>query len=242
MGEMIRSLFKGATSTLEEINKQPLDKETIARLNDPNNLTASLSKNILVASVQNEGVIDDTTRDTLLAQMLQTEASKIQPTTYKVTDLHIVKGGGEATLKEYGNTIAPLVKTFISSDVITKDVTDVNNFSKSQNTNDLRNIRKNLTRVDTLITKMLAVKVPLSVVPLHLDIVNRLAEYRDFLYGVSRADVDPVRSMIMLQGYSELVIIVLRIPIHVTTFFDSQNIVFTDKEPGYIFTTGYTYN
>jgi hypothetical protein len=239
---MIRSLFKGATSTLAEINKQPLDKETVARLNDPNNLTASLSKNILVASVQNEGVVDDTTRDALLAQMLQTEASKIQPTTYKVTDLHVVKGGGEMALREYGNAIAPLVKTFISSDVITRDMTDVNNFSKSQNTNDLHNVRNNLVRIEALITKMLAIKVPTGAIPLHLDIINRLAEYRDFLYGASRADVDPVRSMIMLQGYSELVIIVLRIPIHVTEFFDSQNIVFTNKEPGYIFTTGYTYN
>lgn len=242
--EIVISTFKDSTSTLLELNKKPIDKKIIAELNDPNNLTSSFSKNVFLATayLRDRGITDEATKREAVDYLVQQEAKKIVVTTYKPTDIKLAKNETKDSIKAYGNAIAPIIQDLISSKIITKDILSVSSFTTTQNENDLKPLIENKKRLDGLLQKLLAIEVPPSAMTYHILALNRVALYRDTVDNLSKSASDPVRGTLSVDTYQDAMLLVVRLPNQFYDYFTVQNIVFTAKEAGYMFTTSFNYN
>lgn len=243
-GEVIGEVAGQGQLNLEEITRQPVKEEVIAQLNDPNNLTASFSKNLLTSSLslKKANIIDETAKLAVVKNLLEQEVSRVSSNIYSSKDLNISQNENVAAIKTYGNLIAPILKDLISVDIIAKDLEAINSFSQTKDSQSLAVIKKNELRVELLLEKALKISVPSSAAPYHLILINRLSAYKETLADIATSPTDPLRGTFAVQNYTKVVVMLLRIPSVLTDYFNLQNVVFSSKEAGYIFTTGYTYN
>lgn len=216
--------------------------KVIEQLNDPNNLTASFSKNLYTAGLylKKNGLTDPDSYQQALNQLIAKEAAKITPTTYKYTDLNILKTDTKDSIKVYGNTIAPLLQTVITKKILTDDLSAINSYAKVQDDESLQLLAENSTHADQILQKLLKLAVPPSAISYHILALNRISLYRDTIGYLSRAETDPLRSVITIDNYSDSVIMVMRLYDQYSEYFNAQNITFSARDPGYLFTAGYT--
>lgn len=240
--EIISENTKVSTSILEEIQSTPVDQKTIAELNDPNNLTASFSKNLYVATAyfKKNNITDPKITGDAVTQLMADEARKIKPTIYTYKELNVAKTESKESIKQYGNTIAPLLKELFTEKLLGGDMASVYAFAKTKQESDLLPLVKNSKRVDIILQKLLKVSVPPSALSYHTLTVNRIAAYRDVLDNLSKAFSDPVRSTSVLSNYVNTTVLSLRIFAKFSEYFNASNVAFSSNESGYIFTTGYT--
>jgi hypothetical protein len=238
-GEAVSASLIDSTGTLDIIKDNPVDQKVIDQLNDPNNLTSSFSKNLFLATTQlrERGATDEATKQKTVAYLMEQEAAKIIQNKYALKDLSIETSETKATIKLYGNTVAPLVKDVLTKEAIESDLTSLAKYTQSLKESDLSPIIKNKVRVDALLQKMLLVKVPPSASSYHLLAVNRMAFYKETLESFSKMSEDPVRATLMFNSYQDTLLLLARIPSRFSQYFNSQNIVFGAGEAGYIFTT-----
>jgi hypothetical protein len=81
--------------------------------------------------------------------------------------------------------------------------------------------------------------IPPSATIYQLLALNRITMYRDNLDNLSKADTDPIRARISLDQYTQVMTLIFYIPNQLHNNFDTQNIVFSSKDAGYLFTVGY---
>ena len=219
-----------------------IDPSIALRLNDPNNITASLSKNLYIASAYlgENGEVDAETKQEILDGLLLEEASKLATTTYAYKDLFVAAKETKETIKAYGNNVAEIIGDVLTEKTITDDIKSVGLFASTQKPSALVSLLTNKKRVDALLFKLLNISVPASSVSYHLLALNRVADYKNTLDNLSRADTDSIRATLALKQYHDVVLLVLRLNSQFSNYFNSKNIVFTSKESGYVFTSGYT--
>lgn len=241
--EIVESTLKDSTTSLSRINQKPVDQKVIDELNDPNNLTSSFSKNVFLATayLKEKGITDEVTKQEAVNYLIAQEASKIIVTNYTLKDIKVAKSESKDSIKSYGNTIAPIIKDLISSEIITNDIKSLSSFIDTKEEKELLPLINNKKRVDILIQKLLAIEVPNSAISYHLLTINRLASYSDVLDNLSKSSSDPVRGTLMVDKYQNVILLVIHIPNQFYNYFNMQNIVFTTKDNGYVFTSGYTY-
>jgi hypothetical protein len=221
-----------------------VDPRELAALNDPNNLTSSFTKNLYVASValNQSGVDDPNTDQETITQLVQKEAQKVHPASYTEASVKVSSDASPAALKTYANTIAPILTSFITKASITSDLTSVTKYSQSEDEADLLPLVKNNIRTQKLLDTLLSVQVPKQVVATHLEVLNRVAKYAATLDNLSHASDDPLRATIAIKSYSDDAVDALRsIPL-LSDYFTKANVVFSAKDAGYVFITGYTGN
>ncbi|MCF7844089.1 hypothetical protein K9M47_04340 [Candidatus Gracilibacteria bacterium] len=242
--EIVTSTLKNSTTSLANINQKPINQRIIDDLNDPNNLTSSFSKNVYLATayLKEKGITDESSKQEAVNYLIAQEAAKITITSYTLKDIKVAKNESKDSIKLYGNNIAPIIKDLISSEVITGDMVSVNSFIETQEVLKLLPLSSNKKRIDSLIQKLLGIEVPASAITYHLLMINRLAYYSDILASLAGSDSDPVRGTLMLNNYQEAIILVIRTPNQFYDYFNMQNIIFTSKEAGYIFTSGFNFN
>ena len=240
--ELVTQNANYSSTTLESFKTEPVDQNAIAQLNDPNNLTASFSKNLYTASayLKRNGVVDGALQQQAIDQLLAQEAQKIKPTVYTVSDIRVASQETNATLKAYGNSVASLLSVLITKKIITDDLAAIYSFTQSKDGTDLTILAKNKERVSAILQKLAAISTPPSAVSYHILALNRIAAYRDILDNISRAESDPVRSAITIDVYSDRIELVVRLYDQFSDYFNVQNIVFSPKDPAYFFTVGYT--
>jgi hypothetical protein len=238
--EVVNATFKPSSPAALE-NKQ-VDPQTIKQLNDPNNLTASFTKNLYISSnyLQQNNITDEASQQQVLDQLIAQEAEKIQPTLYSLSDLHTTRGEDKASIKAYGNELAPIMNQVVTQKVITNDLTYVNSYSQAKDESGLPLLARNRDRVTALLAKLLSMNVPMSASTYHLLALNRVAAYRDTLDNLSKADVDSIRAAIAIGTYQDTVAMVIRLNSTLMEYFDAKNVVFSSQDPGYQFTVGYT--
>lgn len=242
--EIVESTLKNSTTSLSQINQRPVDQKIIDELNDPNNLTSSFSKNVFLATayLRERGITDEATKQEAVNYLIAQEASKITFTSYSLNDIKVAKSESKDSVKVYGNNIAPIIKNLISTKIITDDLTGLSSFITTGDEKELLPLINNRKRVDGLIQKLLIIEVPSSAISYHLLTLNRLASYSDLLDNLSRSSSDPVRGTLMIDKYQDIILLVIRIPNQFYDYFNMQNIVFTSKDSGYLFTSGFNYN
>lgn len=229
-------------STLDELKNQKPDPETIEALNNPNNLTASFSKNLYAASAyfSKNPLQDPLAEQEVINQLLEKEAEKIVPQKYTLKEINIAKTESKESIKTYGNQVASILQRVISEKSIVDDFSSVQGYIETQDKTALEPITKDSEKVRSLVEELLKMPVPLSAATYHVMMLERVSLYRDTLYNLSQIEKDPVRSTLSIKQYPEIIVQTLRIHTQLANYFDSKNVIFTSKEPGYVFTVGYT--
>ena len=123
---------------------------------------------------------------------------------------------------------------------MTDDFEAIKDFLGTENKASLSVISKDAEKISAVINKLLSISVPPSATIYHLIALNQVVTYRDTLYNLSRASDDPLRARIALEKYPENIMATLYIYGDLAKYFDVNNVVFSAKEPGYMFTVGYT--
>lgn len=240
--EVINDTLQPSASTSAKLSKIAVDPKSIAELNDPNNLTASFSKNLYISSAYlvKNGINDEKSKAEVLANIMQQEANKIVPTTYYYKDINIAKTESKESIRVYGNTMSLILQNIITEKIIVGDISNVTSFLQSKNPADLSSLRNNKKRLEDIIQKLLKISVPPSALTYHTLAINRIAAYKDIIDNLSVADTDPIRQTFVIEKYPDTVKLVALLFNQFSNYFDMQNIIFTSKDAGYVFITGYT--
>lgn len=240
--DLTEQAFKDKPELLAEAKAVPVDQKDLETLNDPNNLTASFSKNLYVAStyLNQNGGGDSATQQDILDQLTQQEAGKIIPTTYLFKDINVAKTESKDSIKTYGNNLALILKDMITEASIKGDMNGIVDYLNTQNEKSLEVVTNDYKKVDAVLKKLLALSVPMSASTYHIIAVNQVASYRDILYNLSQLSNDPLRAKISFENYTKTTVDTLTIYKNLSQYFDTKNIVFSAKDAGYVFTAGYT--
>jgi hypothetical protein len=234
--------FSDQPETLDQLKSAPIDSGAISQLNDENNLTASFSKNLYLASayLKENNITDESAKQNVINQLIEQEAAKIVPTVYHYSDLNVAKTESNDSIKAYGNSVASILSDVVSVKVLNDDLKAIDNFTKTQDSASIMILKKDSDRVALIMKKMLNVSVPPSATIYHISALNQLAVYNDMLKNLSKADTDSLRANIALKNYSNAVLSVVKLYKNLSEYFDIKNIAFSLKESGYVFTVGYT--
>lgn len=240
--DLTEQAFKDKPELLAEAKATPIDQQDLASLNDTNNLTASFSKNLYVASnyLNQNGGGDSTTQQDILDQLIAQETAKIIPTTYFFKDLNVAKVESKDSIKTYGNNLALVLKDMITEESIKEDMAGIVDYLSTQNEKSIEPVTSDYKKVDNILKKLLALSVPLSASTYHIIAVNQVATYRDNLYDLSQLTIDPLRARISFENYTKVTVDTLTIYKNISKYFNMKNIVFNSKDTGYVFTAGYT--
>ncbi len=227
---------------IAQLENQKPDASVIANLNDQNNLTASFSKNLYAASayLAKNQLNDPLAEQEIINQLINKESEKVLPAEYTLKDMVLATNEDKKSIRSYGNEVSSILGDMITQSRITKDFEGLTSFLNSNNEADLAPLQEDAKRVDAKLSRLLSLPVPMSAATYHVLILTRVAAYRDTLYNLSKASEDPVRAMLFIQKYPETTLSALKVFSALSPYFDIQNVVFSPKEPGYVFTVGYT--
>ncbi len=230
------------TSTTEAADKIVVTDEAKKRLEDPNNLTVSFSKNLYTASAyaQKNGTLSTTQQEELISSIVQGESSKIVIKIYTLEDLTLTKTDTETTQRAYGNTLGTIFKEAQKYKLDVADVSNIQAYLTNKDPAPLDSLVIKKNNAALIIDKLLKLSVPYSASPYHLLLVNRLSAYKTALEGLSTADTDPMRATIAFKNYIPSFQLVASSMASIQTYFKLQDIIFLSNEPGYVLFAGYT--
>lgn len=237
--ELISTVAGDSIASANTGEPDPKIKEMIQ---DPNNLTSSFSKNFLVSSayIKNNEIADAATQNLVLNGIIDEEKAKVVSKKYTYTDIKVSTKESKETIRIYGNEMAKIMNSLITKKNIEGDFPGVQLYLKNEDERTLAPIQADAKRVSGLVEKLLLINVPSSAVVYHLIVLNQIVTYRDTLANLSVVATDPVRTAMSVKKYPATVVETLLTYKKLAYYFTLKNIVFTAKEPGYVFTVGYT--
>lgn len=224
----------------EEVRLTPPEEVEVQKhLDDPNNLTASFSKNAYAASayLQEKNITDEKTQSELMTSLINQEKAKINTKTYTVHDMRVASAESKASLRDYGNTLGTLMNKAALYKLGDPDINDLNSYTNSKDVKYLTAIQIKKTKLAGTIQELLKVSVPPSAVGYHTLAVNKLSEYYTTLDNFSKADTDPLRTSLSIHDYVPNLRSLFGALNATREYFKDKNIVFTQKEPGYVFSS-----
>lgn len=231
-----------APSELDTMGKKEADPKVIARLNDPDNLTSSFSKNLYLAStyLSKNGVSDAQAQQEVMDQLIAQEASKISVKTYTLEDLTLAKSESKASVKAYGNSVASILGNLITETTIMDTIGSIQAYLETKDPEALPPLEKERSVVETKLKKMLELPIPPSSQLYHILAVNKLSAYLSMLSALSGIQEDPLKASLFVDNYPYVMLSVLQTYTNLGNYFNVQNVIFSSKDPGYVFTVGYT--
>lgn len=231
-----------SASTTRMANEYTVTEADKLRLADPNNITASFSKNLYTVSsyAKKKGDLTQAEQQNLVTELMNKESEKLVATRYTVYDIKSAPSETLASKKAYGNELGKVFKkaTGFKLDIVDLDKIQAYSTSKDPSTLASLTIKKNDTK--TIIAELLKLSVPRSAVAYHLLMINRLSQYVAILEGITSAETDPMRSAIAFNGYIPAIKALFSSLENMQLYFKLEEITFTDTEPGYVLNSGYT--
>ncbi|MEN9880910.1 MAG: hypothetical protein RLZZ308_93 [Candidatus Parcubacteria bacterium] len=227
------------TTTNEKVravaNTLTVTEEDKTRLNDKNNLTASLGKNLYTVSayLQKNGTVSESDQQKLAEKLVTEEASRITVTTYTTTDITTTKDTTLLAKKTYGNALATLLKKANTYNLGDSDVAVIKEYLTSKDATLLDSLITKRVHIDEIITNLRTMPVPYSAVPYHMLLLNTISAYRTTIDGLSQADADPLRAYV---AFSSLLTINKELITSMATvihYFVLEKVTFTPQEAGY---------
>jgi hypothetical protein len=232
-----------STTTKEQVKNAKVDPEAQKRLDDPNNLTASFSKNLYIASAlakKNNQELTEGEQEDLVATILEGEKAKIIIKNYSASDIQINKTETDALKKAYGNALGLLLKKAQAYKIAEEDIQLIQSYTTSKDASLLEAFKIKRDNIDTLIKTMTTMSVPYSAVPYHVLALNKISAYRSTIDNFAQANTDPIRSAIVINSYLDVAQSMLNALDAMKEYFRISNITFSANESGYVFTSGYT--
>ena len=239
--DLVNATFTESDSD-EVIKEVPIDKDAQKRLDDPNNLTASFSKNLYVASsyLKQNGGADVESQQDLINTILDQEKDKLTHHFYTNTDLRVGTSETASAIRIYGNSLGLLMEKSLTYKIGVGDITIMKAYTDNKDSSVLASLVIKKDHTDELIQSMLKLSVPKSATPYHLLTLNRLVAYRDLIDNMTQVVDDPIRATIAFNSYLETTDSLLHSLSGFLSYFTTQKITFSSQESGYVFEPGYT--
>jgi hypothetical protein len=231
-------------ATLSQIEAQnasaaltPPDPNTVSALlqaAQSDNVTQSVGRKLLVSlsNAKSQGLGDDipTQNELIAAANSQVQQGSASSTLYTVSQLTVVSVSS-STLHAYGNG---LIETLNRHPEASEHTTllAIGYANDTQDKTQLEKLPPIGAAYRTMATELLALPVPQTLAPFHLQVVN---DY--FKIAASYADMhtllaDPLRGMVGLQNYESLMDEEGRMFINIAQTLNKDGILFTKDEPG----------
>lgn len=220
-------------------SKDPTVITSLKNLNDPNNLTSNIVKNTLAATalLKNNNVPSDQIISSVLNSLDKETSSAIQSKIYNEASIKISKNSSVAELKTYGNSVATMM-LYISDQLPLKNDLDIlSEYTIKKDPEVLKKFEtkiKYLKDVENYLLKDIV--VPQKAVGYHLFYINSLENYISILTGISKTSDDSILGLASFKNYQASVDNLHTSIKKFSDFFDKENVVFSSKEFGYLFT------
>jgi type VI protein secretion system component VasA len=221
-----------ASTSLSAPNPQTV-QQMLAAVQSPN-LTDTIGKTILInlSSAESQGMGNDVpTQDQITAAAAaQIKSQQASPSSYTAADLTVVPVS-DASLRAYGNGVMQALSahpdaseqaTLLSIDYA------VEGGDKTQGAK-LASIG---AAYQAAATDLLAVPVPQTLVPLHLEVVNNLLSISATYADMQTVYSDPIRAMVGLKTYESLMDAGARVFTNIAQELSKDGILFNKDEPG----------
>lgn len=210
------------------------------RLDDPNNITASLSKNLYTATAyaKKQGNLSTKEQEALAIKIVEEEGAKLTFKEYGVVDLNLTKIETDTSRKAYINSLGITYKKTLASKINAGDITIIEEYNRNKNVSSLESLKTKKNALDSIISDLVAIPVPYSGISYHLLLINSLSKYASILENISVADVDPVRAAIAYNSYLPSLQNIYMSFTSLQSYITVENITFTVNDPGYLLTMG----
>jgi hypothetical protein len=215
---------------------EPIDPAVFATLKSQATaptLTGTVGRSLLLnlSEAKSQGLGSDfPTQERLVEQATaQAEIARGNPA-YSSADLSTVPET-EESLKAYGNTLMAALTAYpkTAREETLLVVGEAVDTGKSSTLSKLTPIE---TEYRALTAHILALQVPATLVPLHLQIVNNFARMTSLYADLKVALADPMRGIGALNLYASLVDETGRLLTSLARMFDENGILFASDEPG----------
>lgn len=236
-------LREEVSSTTLNASKEVIDLEAAKRrLDDPNNITASFSKNLYTANayINKQGNLTTKEKEALATNIIKQEGAKLTFTTYEVTDLNLVKTETDTTRKAYGNSLGTVYKKAVAAKLTVDDITTMKKFNETKDLSVLDTLTNKKVLLESIIKDLLAISVPYSAASYHLLVVNSISQYKSLVENMAMVRDDPIRAALSFNAYEETLRTMSSSFITMQNYFVIENITFTSNEPGFAIQTKYT--
>lgn len=240
--EVIAETLPMDEQTKENLKKEQIDPKAIEDLNNPNNLTASFSKNLYLSAsyLDQNGMTDEASQKAIASKLMAQEAAKIKPTIYTYKDIKVAKTESKESIKAYGNALVLILDTVITKKITTDEIASLEQFEATKDASVISPFIADKKRLDIIVKKLTEMQVPPSAIIYHTLVLNRTASYRDVIANISVLESDPIRATLAVRDLRDVSKNFLRVFENISTYFDIKNVTFSSSEPGYVFVIGYT--
>jgi hypothetical protein len=215
---------------------QPPDSETLSKqlaAAQSSTLTDTVARTLFVnlGAAKSQGLGNDIpTQDQIVAQATaQIKKEQVQGS-FSQADLHIVEDSASSQ-REYGNALATLLMRNKENEYAATMVA-LDNASASQDQSPLKNLSAIQSRYQGIATQLVAVRVPRTLAPFHLQLVNNFQKIANTYDLMDDILTDTVRGSTGLQLYQSLTQETFRVFINIAQAFNKNGILFKKDEPG----------
>lgn len=215
---------------------EPPNPETVQALleaAESTNLTDSVARSLLIqlsdAGAQGLGS-DLPTQEKIIEAATQKIDAAAPKQVYVAADLRSVADTPEAK-KAYGNAVMEILarhQRANSSDVLKALALATDNANPAE----LAPLKAIGAEYDALVAELANVRVPRTLTPLHIKILNGLSASAAHVEDISLVFKDPLRSLQSLKAYQDALGEVGRVFTSIAEQFERGGILFTKDEPG----------
>ena len=236
-------LMNNTNPALKEASEKAVVTEADKKaLQDPNNITATFAKDVYTSSVyaSQKGTVTEEQQKELADKIALEASRKMVFITYSLDDLHIIKTEDTASIKKYGNDLGKIYTKADSNNITRDDIAIIEAYNVNKDTSVLEAfvVKKNV--LETAITALLAMSVPMPVASYHLRLINKLSDYKIIIENLAQADTDPMRALIAFNEYLPTVKSLSSSFSAIQGYMKGEGITFTSSEAGFILLDGYT--
>ncbi len=197
------------------------------------NMTDTIARTLLVnlSNAKSQGLGDDVpTQDQIITTAVNQAQMTQQTKTYTLDDLTIVPDS-KAAKHTYGNALAS-TRTAHSATDLENTYIAIDNATSQNKPEMLAPLKTAEQDYRDMAKKLLAVPVPQTLAPFHLQLINNFKNIADTYPGMEQLLTDPVRGLTAIQQYKTLDDQTLQVFINIAQAFNKDGILFTKDEPG----------
>jgi hypothetical protein len=198
------------------------------------NITDSVGKSILInlSNAKSQGLGDDTpTQDQIVAAAAAQIANQQASTTsYTANDVTVVPASN-ASLHTYGNNVMQALGAYPAASEQATLLSIDYAVEGGDNTQGAK-LASIGAAYKAAAMALLAVPVPQTLVPLHLEMVNNLVSISATYADMQTISSDPLRGLVGLKTYESLMDAGARLFTNMAQEFSKDGILFTKDEPG----------
>jgi hypothetical protein len=211
----------------------PSTVNTLLSEAETSNLTTSVGRSLLInlsnASSQGLGQ-DDPTQNQLIAQAAAQINASASSTAYTAANLTVV-APNHTSLTAYGNGVMSVLLAHpeASAQATLEAVGQAGDTGKKDSLSSLSSIEEGYKAITLA---LLALPVPQTLAPLHLQLVNDYAAMAASYSDMSAINDDPLRGLAAVQRYSGLMDEATRVFTNIAQTLNKDGILFNKDEPG----------